>query len=155
MIEKVENGVSTSWVSPVVAIPKGEDIRMVVDMRSANEAIRRTHYPVPTLDELLEKFNTCTKFSKVDLNHGYHQIELNPESRYITTFSTHLGLYHYKRLLQGANSAMEEYQHAIGDLFKNENRISNICDDILVGGRDEKEHNELKISIKKLTWYFH
>ena len=142
VIEKVENGVSTSWVSPVVAIPKGEDIRMVVDMRSANEAIRRTHYPVPTLDELLEKFNTCTKFSKVDLNHGYHQIELNPESRYITTFSTHLGLYQYKRLPQGANSAMEEYQHAIGDLFKNEHRISNICDDILVGGRDETEHNE-------------
>jgi hypothetical protein len=37
-------------------------------------------------------------FSHVDMKHGYHQIELNKNSRDITTFSTHVGLYRYKRL---------------------------------------------------------
>jgi hypothetical protein len=141
IIEKVEDAAPTNWVSPILAIPKGEDIRMVVDMRKANEAIMRTHYPVPTLEELLEKFNNCTVFSKVDLNHGYHQIELHPDSRNITTFITHAGLFRYKRLVQGASSALEEYQHMIGDLFKHESRISNICDDILVAGRNKEEHD--------------
>ena len=91
----------TSWVSPVLAVPKGdgdEDIRLVQDMRKANTAIQRSHKPIPTLDELLEKFNGCTVFSKLDLRHGYHQIELHPDSRYITTFSTHVGLFRWKKI---------------------------------------------------------
>merc|ERR1712243_137389 len=111
-------------------------------MRRANEAIKRTHYPVPTLEELLESFRGCTVFSKVDLVKGYHQIELYPESRKITTFITHTGIYRYRRLVQGANSALEEYQHIIGDLFKSQNRISNIVDDILIGGVDEEDHDK-------------
>jgi hypothetical protein len=133
----------TPWVSPVIAIPKPDknDIRLVVDMRKANLAIKRNHYPIPTLDELLEEFNGCSIFSKIDLRHGYHQIELHPESRPITTFITHNGLYRYKRLVQGATSAFEEYQNKIGQLFQNVKRVKNIADDILIGGKDQTEHD--------------
>ena len=135
----------TDWVSPVVVVPKGEEhedeIRMVLDMRKPNTAIRRNHKPVPTLDEMLEKFNGCTVFSKLDLRHGYHQIELHPDSRHITTFSTHIGLFRYKRLVQGANSALEEYQHLIGNLFIGVDHVGNISDDLLVGGVDQEEHD--------------
>ena len=163
VIEEVTE--STSWVSPIVAIPKGNDIRLVIDMRKANTAIRRNHYPIPTLEELLQKFNGCKFFSKLDLVHGYHQIELHPQSRYITTFITHNGLFRYKRLVQGATSAFEEYQYHIGTLFKQEQLIQNICDDILVGGRSEEEHkenlrkcltileeNKLTVNAKKCVW---
>ena len=81
-------------------------------------------------------------FSKIDLLHGYHQIELHPESRPITTFSSHKGLFRYKRLVQGANAAFEEYQHEIGQLFVNEKHIENISDDILIGGIDTQHHDE-------------
>ena len=133
---------SSNWVSPIVAVPKGNDIRLVIDMRKPNEAIRRKYYPVPTLEELLNQFNNCVLFTKVDLNHGYHQISLSEESRELTTFITHEGIFRYKRLVQGANSALEEYQKAISTLFNHEPLIANICDDILVGGRNIKEHDE-------------
>ena len=81
-------------------------------------------------------------YSKVDLNHGYHQIELHPESRPITTFITHAGTFQYKRLVQGASSALEEYQHHIDSLFTHQKRIRNISDDILIGGRTEEEHDQ-------------
>ena len=81
-------------------------------------------------------------FSKVDLLHGYHQIPLHEESRYITTFVTHSGIYRYKRLVQGATSALEIFQYQIAKLFTKEELIFNICDDILVGGRDKNEHNK-------------
>ena len=115
--------------------------QVVVDMREANKAILRSHHPIPLLEELLEEFNGHTLFSKLDLSHGYHQIELHPESRPITTFSTHAGLYRYTRLVQGASSAFEEYQNIIGSLFREHQGISNISDDILVGGKDKQEHD--------------
>ena len=111
-------------------------------MQKPNTAIQRTHHPIPTGDEAFEKFNQCTLFSKIDLLHRYHKIELHPESRPITTFSLHKGLFHYKRLVQGANAAFEEYQHKIGQLFINEKHIANISDDILIGGIDTQHHDE-------------
>ena len=99
-------------------------------------------YPITTLDELLEQYNGCTVFSKIDLKHGYHQIELDQESRYITTFITHSGLLKYKRLVQGAPSAFEEYQYHIGQLFNGHPKISNITDDILIGGINQVDHDQ-------------
>ena len=117
IIEPVLGTEATPWVSPVLAIPKGDDIRLVSDMREANRAIKRVHHPIPTVDETLEKYNKCTVFSKIDLKHGYFQLELAPESQYITTFSTHRGLFRMKRLVQGVNTAFELYQYRIGLLF--------------------------------------
>ena len=132
---------TTPWISPVVAIPKGEEIRLVVDMRQPNQAIRRSHHPIPTLQELLVHFNGCKFFSKLDLLKGYHQLVLEEKSRYITAFVTHEGVFQYKRLVQGVNDAFTVYQYTIGQLFKQENLIQNICDDILIGGRDKDEHD--------------
>ena len=156
---------STNWVSPIVAVPKGNDIRLVIDMRQPNLAIKRKYYPVPTLEELLNQFNNCCIFTKIDLNHGYHQITLAEESRELTTFITHEGVFRYKRLVQGANTAMEEYQKCISNLFLNEPLIANICDDILIGSQKVEEHenqvrrclkilndNNLTVNEKKCLW---
>ena len=79
----------TPWVSPLVAVQEKNKTRIVLDSRLPNTAIKRTHHPIPTLDDLLEKFNGCKVFSKLDLRHGYHQIELEPDSRIITAFQCH------------------------------------------------------------------
>ena len=112
IIEKADG--PTPWVSPVCIVPKPSDeIRLCVDMRRANEAIQRERHPIPTIDEVLLDMNQSTVFSKLDLKWGFHQIELAEESRGITTFSTHCGLYRYKRLMFGITSAPEVYQHII------------------------------------------
>ena len=103
----------TPWVSPIVVVPKPgnpDKLRLCLDMRSANLAIQRVKHPMPTMDELVHDFNGCKVFSKLDLNQAYHQIELHPDSRYITTFSTHLGLHRNKQLNFGVNAASEQFQ---------------------------------------------
>jgi hypothetical protein len=60
IIEEVSG--PSSWVSPVVVIPKGDDIRLCVDMRQANSGVRRERYPVPTVDEVLHDFNKSKYF---------------------------------------------------------------------------------------------
>ena len=82
-------------------------------MRRAHEAILRERHPISTIDEITQGMNGSCVFSKLDLNWGYHQLELTQESRDITTFVTHCGLYRYKRLLFVVNSAPEQYQKEI------------------------------------------
>lgn len=141
IIEPVEG--PTPWVNPVVIVPKtGGDIRLCIDMRRANEAIIRTHYTIPTVDELLQNMNGSQFFSKLDLKWGYHQLELTPESREITTFATHDGLYRYKRLLFGVTSASEIYQHEISTTLAGIEGVENISDDIIVHAPDQATHDQ-------------
>ena len=75
---------------------------------------------------------------------GFHQIVLAKESRPITTFITHKGLYRYKRLSFGVNSALEMFQHIISQVLHSCEGVSNIADDIIVYGKDE-EDNDTKL----------
>ena len=132
----------TPWVNPIVVVPKsGGDIRLCIDMRRANEAIWRARHPIPTVDEINQSISGSKVFSKLDLKWGYHQLELSPESREITTFATHCGLFRYKRLLFGVNSASEQYQYEIQTALAGIEGQENISDDIIVHGKDQKEHD--------------
>ena len=140
IIEPVEG--PTPWVSPVVVAPKANwEIRLCVDMRRANEAIIRERHPIPHVDEVLHGLSQSTVFSKLDVKWGYHQIELEQESRNITTFVTHCGLYRCKRLMFGINAAPEIYQHIIQQTLQNCDNASNISDDIIVHGKSVEEHD--------------
>ena len=93
------------WVSPLVAVPKPNgEVRVCVDMRQANQAILRERHPIPTVEETLQELHGAAVFSKLDLKWGYHQMELDPDYRGITTFATHQGLWRYKRLMFGISS---------------------------------------------------
>ena len=80
-------------------------------MRCANKALQVERFPLPNSDETLKLMKGASVFSKLDLAQEYHQVELESDSRYITTFATNNGLYCYKRLFFGVNSAPETYQH--------------------------------------------
>ena len=141
IIEPVDG--PTPWVNPIVVVPKANGrLRLCLDMRRANEAIVRGRHPIPTVEELLQAMNGATVFSKVDLRMGYHQLELEPESRAITTFTTHVGLFRYKRLFFGINSATEQYQYEIQTALSGLQGAQNISDDIIIYGKDQKEHDK-------------
>lgn len=69
-----------------------------MDMRDPNKAITCKKQPTPTMEELFNDLNGVKLFSKLDMNHSYVQLELNPESCYITSFFTHRGLKRYTHL---------------------------------------------------------
>jgi len=110
-------------------------------MRRANEAIIRERYPIPTVDEVLQSLNQSTVFSKLDLKWGYQQFELHPDSRTITAFTTHCGLYQYKRLMFGISSVPEVYQHVIQQSLQGCDGVANISDGIIIHGKNTEEHD--------------
>ena len=141
IVEPVEG--AAPWVNPVVIVRKNNgEIRLCIDMRQANQAMMRRRYPIPTVDDVLHTMNGCKVFSKLDLKWGYHQLELSPESREITTFATPDGLFRYKRLLFGVCSASEQYQHEIASVLAGIEGAENISDDIVVHGPDTETHDK-------------
>ena len=92
IIERVQG--PTAWVHPIVVAPKASgDIRLCVDMQRANEAIILQRLPIPNIEEVLESLNESAVFSKLDLRWGFHQIQLDADSRDITAFATHGGIF--------------------------------------------------------------
>ena len=115
---------------------------MCVDMGKANKVISREQHLLPTLDEVLHDLNGATVFSKLDLNQGYHQLMLHPDSRHITTFSAHIGLFRYKRLSFGINTASEKFQNVVTPAISDISNVKNISDDVIISGVNVQEHEK-------------
>lgn len=110
-------------------------------MRLPNKAIQRTRHITPTMDDIIHDLNGAKIFSKLDMNAGYHQIELEEQSRYITTFTTHVGLRRYKRLNFGISSAAEIFQQTVSESLQGLQGVKNMSDDIIVYGETQEQHN--------------
>ncbi len=150
VIERVKT--PTSWINPLVCVEKSNgDIRICLDMRRANEAIIREKHPVPTVEETLQEICGAKYFAKLDLNMAFHQIELHPDSRDITTFPSPTGLYRYKRLLFGANMATEKFQQIMTQVLAGLPGVHNMHDDIIVVGLNLSQLRErVESTIRRL-----
>ena len=83
-------------------------------------------------------------FSRLDLRSSFHQILLEIDSRYITKFACHNGLYRYKRLYFGINSAPETLQRIIQHIILDIPGCKNIAYDIIIFAQNQEEHNKIQ-----------
>lgn len=81
-------------------------------------------------------------FSKLELQWGFHQVELEKKSREITTFVTRCRLYRYKHLMFGITIAPDEkYQKIVANVLQGCRGVANLADDLIVHGGGIQEHN--------------
>ncbi|KAK3774363.1 hypothetical protein RRG08_049020 [Elysia crispata] len=127
-------------------------IGLVVEIRKANEAIIRERHPIPTVEDVLQELNRNAYFSELNFRSEYYQIELEENSRNITTFVTLQGLSRYKRLFFGVNSAIEKFQNIIEQVFSGMEGVRNISDNMTVLGKDEEEYDRrLESELERLA----
>ncbi len=103
---------------------------------TVNQTSKLEQYPIPKLEDSLEKLAGGEKYSKLDLSHAYQQMILDEESKRYVTLNTHKGLFTVNRLLFGVASS-----HRIMEgLLQGIPGIAIYLDDILIIGRDYQEH---------------
>ncbi|BES95184.1 Hypothetical Protein NTJ_07993 [Nesidiocoris tenuis] len=134
----------SAWGTPIVPVLKPDgSIRICGDYRiTLNPQLEATGNSLPKIDHLCANFCGGTVFSKIDLANAYQQLELDDESKALTTISTHMGLFRYKRLCFGISSAPAAFQKLMDHLFRGMPGVGSLLDDIHISGRSRTEHNQ-------------
>ena len=135
----------TPWVSSLaIATKKSGALRICIDPKHLNAALKRETYRLPILDDMLPELAQAKVFLTVDLKAGYWHCVLDKESSLLTTFSTPYGRYRWLRLPFGLSVSSEIFQKRVNQALEGLEGILDITDDILVYGvgKDMKEATE-------------
>jgi hypothetical protein len=92
--------------------------RIVVDYRKINEKTIDDRYPLPNINDILDKLGKCQYFTTLDLASGFHQIEMDPESIPKTAFNVENGHYEYVRMPFGLKKRPSHIPTRHGQCFK-------------------------------------
>ena len=119
----------------MVAVPKRDGkLRICLDPRDLNRAIRREHFPLPTIEDVATRFHGAKVFSVLDVRKGFWHIQLDEESSLLTTFNTPFGIYRWKRMPFGICSVPEVFQRQMYDLIHGLWGVEVVADDFVVVG---------------------
>ncbi|XP_041461547.1 uncharacterized protein K02A2.6-like [Lytechinus variegatus] len=124
----------TDWVSNTVLVKKPGKLRICLDPRELNRALKRPHYLMPTMDDILPKLAKAKVFSVLDAKDGFWQVKLTERSSLLTTFATPFGRCRWTRMPFGICTAPEEFQRRQHEIIEGLSGVDVVADDFLVYG---------------------
>ena len=115
-----------------------------VDYRKLNSVTVGHAHPLPRIDDILDSLGDSKYFTTLDLRSGYWQISVVENHRHKTAFATPNGLYEFNRMPFGFSTAPATFQHMMDIILSGLTYVICLCylDDVIVFGRDMKEHCE-------------
>ena len=131
--------------APVMFIAKpAGGYRVVCDWRALNNLTIKNRYPLPRIDETLDRLGGAKIFSSLDLNSGYFQIRISEEDAHKTAFTTPHGQYEFKVLGQGLANSPATFQSVMNRIFANQLHkfVVVYLDDIMIYSNTPEEHAE-------------
>ncbi|XP_058776313.1 uncharacterized protein LOC131650626 [Vicia villosa] len=145
----------SKWVSPVQVVPKKSGLtvvkneknelvptrvqnswRVCIDYRRLNQATRKDHFPLPFIDQMLERLAGKSHYCFLDGFSGYFQIHIAPEDQEKTTFTCPFGTFAYRKMPFGLCNAPGTFQRCMMSIFSDfiENCMEVFMDDFTVYG---------------------
>jgi len=90
---------------------------MCIDYRKLNKATRRNHFPLPFIDQMLERLAKNLYFGYLDGYLGFFQNPIHPNGQEKTTFTCLYGTYVYRRMSFGLCNALATFQRCMMAIF--------------------------------------
>ncbi|GBL79545.1 Transposon Ty3-I Gag-Pol polyprotein [Araneus ventricosus] len=136
------------WVNSLVIVekPNGK-LRICLDPRNLNKAIKREQYVIPSVDEIIRRLEGKQCFSVLDLKEGFWQIPLDKDSAELCTFNLPFGCYKFNRLPFGICSAPEVFQKKNQKLFGDIKGFEIYFDDLIIVGKNKEEHDKISLEV--------
>ena len=126
---------ASPWGSPVLFVDKKDGTkRMCVDYRTLNSMTIKNRYPLPRIDDLLDRLRKAKFFSKIDLRSGYYQMKIRDQDIPQTAFTTRYGLYEFVVVSFGLTNAPAYFMNMMNKVFMEEldKFVVVFIDDILI-----------------------
>lgn len=134
---------ATEWVHGLVCVLKKDgSLRVCIDPTNLNKYVTRRRFEIPKPEHLFAKLAGNTVYSTLDANSGFWQLPLHPDSRPLTTFSTHRGRFWFNRLFFGISAGPEYFHESVVDNFADIEGAFPYIDDLIVAGVDRQQHDE-------------
>ncbi|KAL6340998.1 hypothetical protein AAG906_032110 [Vitis piasezkii] len=142
----------SSWVSPTQVVPNKHEIIVVkndqgeliltrlttswqvcIDFRKLNPVTKKDHFPLPFLDQVLERVAGHDYYCFLDGYSGYFQIAIALEDQEKTTFTCPFGTYAYRKMPFGLCNAPTTFQRCMLSIFSD--MVERIMDDLIIYGK--------------------
>ena len=109
---------------------------MCIDYRKLNASTRKDHFPLPFIDQMLERLAGHSYYCFLDGYSGYNQIPIAPEDQEKTTFTCPYGTFAYRRMPFGLCNALVTFQRCMMAIFSDmiEDTIEIFMDDFSIFG---------------------
>ncbi|KII60381.1 Retrovirus-related Pol polyprotein from transposon opus [Thelohanellus kitauei] len=148
--DKIIRPSSSPWCAPMVLVKKKNgSYRMCIDYRRLNSITQKDEYPLPLMEELLDRLAGAKIFSIFDLVNGYWQCAIEESDKEKTAFSPGpgLGLYEFNAMPFGLCNAPSTFQRLMDKALYGLNNCFSYMDDIIVFSEDVQTHRNDVIAL--------
>ncbi|MCO5594398.1 hypothetical protein L7F22_048428 [Adiantum nelumboides] len=135
---------SSPFCSPVLVVQKKDgSYRMCIDYRALNKQTIKNRFPVSRIEDIFDRLQGSTYYSRIDLKSGYHQIRIVSEDIHKTAFRTQFGLYEYVVMPFGLTNAPATFNRLMEKIFRKHSAYTGVFfDDIIVHSQTLEEHKK-------------
>ncbi|GBM96973.1 Retrovirus-related Pol polyprotein from transposon 17.6, partial [Araneus ventricosus] len=134
---------SSEYASPIVLVKKKDGTaRLCVDYRKLNRKLVKDRFPLPLIEDVLDKLQDAKVYSTLDLKNGFFHVEVNEDCKHFTSFVVPDGQFEFNKVPFGISTSPSVFQIYVYSIFRELMRKGIVIiymDDLIIPAKDEDE----------------